>query len=270
MFVHPMTGRCRLANCNQWACPSCGPRKARRFVARILRGEYNWFWTFTTGEQLTPESSSLLSARIRRFIYFVRQQICDISARTWTKETGEHGRRVLHAHMLVGASKRRISYKELHRLADRCGLAPMRKWKRIRGSGGRVAGYVAKYLGKAMTASWPRYVRRCWTSVPELPWTRESGWQFKRIRAALVAAWDATPEGAEAAWRRAYIDDRRSALPCSGSLSEPASECGRTVADAEPGSAELLLPPNCSGSGAPAPILDSERNSVTKARSRVK
>jgi hypothetical protein len=173
-FVNTETGEITNARCKKWSCKSCGPRKARRFVARVLRTpRFTYFVTLTA----KPHGEYLDAATVRRFNGSWRswrqwlKREAGVGDVTWVLERGGKSGH-LHRHALIETG-RSFSYKKARAALVRCGMGAVCDFKPIKVAQSAAAGarYLGKYLGKSLAdhqTDFPRYARRAQTSSPDI------------------------------------------------------------------------------------------------------
>lgn len=182
IFIGENTGAAVPVKCKQWQCPHCGRVLRAKFLNRARSIRPNYLLTFTTGQELTAETSKQLNAAVREFRRLFRKYIGPIVDWAWANEDNTENQ-CLHKHMLIEApSVNFIDYRNgtrdlntnFHRLCERAGIAGI--WNHVAKIENVdehfAANYLAKYLVKESTKPYPRYVRRCMTSVPKggKPW----------------------------------------------------------------------------------------------------
>lgn len=175
VFSGRVTGARTKGACKQWKCKTCGPRKEWAFIERIKPVPYNWMITFEPGWQPSAENFKRLAGIAREFRRLFCRYIGPIVSWTWVNETGTRGAHVLHKHMVIYApSVKWMDWRKstwdlntnVQHLMDRAGMTGLRRhFERAYDNG--VAAYLSKYLGKELTVSYPRYARRCMTTVPK-------------------------------------------------------------------------------------------------------
>lgn len=159
--------------CKTWACPSCGPRNGRRWIARMLHGMTiiggAWsFVTLTAHEKWRGDASlkniqknwgklrKRMARAVEHDLYYV-----------WVYE--RHKDMSWHVHMLYNAHLKDRWWKDNARA---CGLGYQAKDQALENIG-QAAGYVAKYLLKQMSLkpAYPKDMRRITVSrnFPQLP-----------------------------------------------------------------------------------------------------
>lgn len=170
-FFNHATGELIPARCKKWSCKFCGPRRARRFVARVLKTpSLSYFVTLTSvphDEYLAREHVKRFNACWRSWLQWLKREV-GVSDCSWVLERGNKSGH-LHKHALL-TTGRSFSYKRARAAIVRCGLGAVCDFQRISGNR-RAANYLAKYLQKADGAEWPwpRYTRRAQTSQPDFP-----------------------------------------------------------------------------------------------------
>ncbi len=161
-FVSKATGEVRPAPCGSWNCIDCGPRKARRFLRRISPPQWSYMVTLTLAGSGEPSKENIqsINAHWRVFKRWL-ERTTKLTDFTWVNEQGKlHSR--LHKHALVKCG--RISYHAARRAILRAGFGPVCDFKPVRTQ--RAARfYVSKYLSKSLPVRWPKYSRRCQTSI---------------------------------------------------------------------------------------------------------
>lgn len=206
-------------SCGLWSCPECGLANVRQWVARAVRGvNYYmdngypdwWFMTVTAHRHWRSTSASLKNLRFgwRRLSERLRRK----SPRAKYLRVFEHHAdgRALHMHFVttwaipyeVRTEGGKTYYKSrwLQDNAAECGMGWNTDYRPIHNVGA-VAGYVSKYLAKALERNvWPRGIRRIqasrgWPALPDPPERSEYVWEFEpsyeRIleRAARMWQW---------------------------------------------------------------------------------
>lgn len=167
-FLNRSTGQLIPARCGKWSCRVCGPRAQRRFIARVLRTRsFSYFITLTSrphAEHLTGEHVRTFNRSFRAFRQFLKRE-CGIGDSTWVLERGGKSGH-LHRHWAV-QTRKRFSYSRARAAIVRSGQGAVCNFKPVRSKRG-VASYIGKYLGKHLGDNlWPRYARRCQTSIPD-------------------------------------------------------------------------------------------------------
>ena len=184
-FVSP-EGEATRALCQKLSCPTCAPRKLRRYRARLARQPWARLLTLT----LPPNYGSLadgIAAQARgwRVVSQWLRRNYALKEYAWCREVTNVSapRAHLHMHAIVNSkyihtkrSKYRVGRRTLDDVARSAGFGyvDVRKVSSVGGS----SGYVTKYISKC-TAWLPRYTRRFQSNVPNLP-KLSSGWHFLR------------------------------------------------------------------------------------------
>lgn len=179
-FLNRETGELIKAPCKKWSCKDCGPRAARRFVARVLRTpRFSYFVTLTArphGEIYAADVREF-NQRWRSWKRWLKRNV-GVGHTSWVLERGKRTGH-LHRHVIVETG-RSFSYKSARAALIRSGLGAVCDFKPKRHgiSVRAAANYLGKYLGKHLgDTRWPRYTRRCQTSIPDIH-EKKSGWVF--------------------------------------------------------------------------------------------
>jgi len=176
-FTNQSTGEVKLAYCKRWCCPRCGPKKVASFVLRISPEPWAWFLTLTLAGDGRPTRENF--QRLAHGWKAVRQLLkrnYTLEEYTWVREQGNLRSRRVHMHVLV--KSRRISARRLRSTAVTAGLGLWCHLGAIRSSK-QARRYVSKYLSKDVGKwSWPKYTRRCQTTVPRSP--SLDAWSFEK------------------------------------------------------------------------------------------
>lgn len=162
-FYSRDTGEVRPAPCGSWNCVDCGPRKSRRFQARIAPSKWSYMVTLTLDGEGSASTANVKRLN-RNWRVFKRwlQRSAKLRDFAWVNEQGKkHGR--IHKHALVQSST--FSYRRARAAVLRAGFGPVCDFSRVR-SQRAVRSYVSKYLTKSLAVRWPKYSRRCQTSLP--------------------------------------------------------------------------------------------------------
>ena len=173
VFVNTTTGEIIPARCKKWSCKTCGPRRARRFIARVSRApHYSYFVTLTAPRDF-PEY--LASAHVRRvnaswrsWLQWLKREV-GVRDVSWVLERGTRTGH-LHRHALI-STRKSFSYSRARAALVRSGHGAVCDFKPIRLSqSGRAARYMGKYMAKGEPEkfTFPRYARRSQTTVPDL------------------------------------------------------------------------------------------------------
>lgn len=173
-YLSTTTGELIPARCKKWSCKFCGPRAARRFVARVMRTRrFTYFITLTSRPHGALDASTIrkFNACFRSFRQWLKRE-CGLGDVTWTLERGEKTGH-LHRHALIDTN-RSFSYKRARAALVRTGHGAVCDFKPSRSAQSAQAGarYLGKYLAKNLSlhsTEWPKYSRRCQTSTPPLP-----------------------------------------------------------------------------------------------------
>lgn len=183
-FFCEATGQLLPARCKKWSCKFCGPRRARRWIARIRRAaRVDYFITLTARPHgaVTRELVKKFNASWRSWLQWLKREVKGIGDISWTLEQGSNTNH-LHRHALIetGGS---FSYRRARAALVRTGHGAVCKFVPVRAQRSAMAGagYIGKYLGKALgehSSQWPRYSRRAQTSVPEMKSPSPMTWTF--------------------------------------------------------------------------------------------
>jgi hypothetical protein len=180
-FFSPTTGEVKQAPCCKWSCAACGPRRARRYVARVSRMPARGYFITLTARPHGPVDAETVKSFNRCYRHW-RQWLkreCGVGHSSWVLEKGERTGH-LHRHAVI-ETFRSFSYRRARASLVRCGLGVVCDFKRISSKRGAspAARYLGKYLGKHLSnsANWPRFARRCQTSVPDNT-IRTHSWSF--------------------------------------------------------------------------------------------
>lgn len=173
-YFNPTTGELVPARCKKWSCKFCGPRAARRFVARVMRAKsYSYAITLTARPHgaVTRELVQNFNACWRSWKQWLRREVGALGDCSWSLELGPKSGH-LHRHLLIH-TRRSFSYKRARAALVRCGLGAVCDFKPIKSQNSARAGgrYLGKYLAKTTAEHhtlWPRYSRRAQTTVPAL------------------------------------------------------------------------------------------------------
>lgn len=169
-FWNPLTGLVQHAPCKKWSCPACGPRAARRFIARVMRTpRFTYFITLTSKPDGVPGTSAAqvkkFNACWRSWLRWLKRE-AGVNHVTWTLERGSKTGH-LHRHALIDTN-RSFSYKRARASLVRTGHGAVCDFKPSRSQHSSRAGarYLGKYLAKHLeNTPWPKYSRRCQTST---------------------------------------------------------------------------------------------------------
>lgn len=164
-------------SCKKWACPVCGARNGRKWLARLLHhmnthktsGKW-YFLTVTAHRKMRGQEASLKNLREGwKKLYNRMRRKFGISeyCKVWEK----HKDGSFHLHILI---RRKISKKWLKDSSVECGMGYQVDSSKSKNEG-MVAGYIAKYLLKSFESAidFPRGLRRIevsrgWEKLPEL------------------------------------------------------------------------------------------------------
>lgn len=167
-------------NCKMWSCGSCGARKARLWIARVINGvKYyggQWyFMTITAHQKWRGEERSLINLR-QGWRKLYNRLLRKYGKFHYIKIFEHHVDGTLHLHLLTDVvlpyttiwskSKKTGDRIEVHKckyLKDtsaQCGMGYMCDYQPLENVG-LAAWYVAKYLGKSIGSSdFPPNLRR--------------------------------------------------------------------------------------------------------------
>jgi hypothetical protein len=173
--------------CNMWSCDTCGARNAKRWIARIIDGcnrldAKSWYFaTITAHRKWRGSNRSLVNIRknwnqLRMRMMRLTNELGEAFyyARVW--EAHKDGS--FHMHLITNAP---VSTRWLKDNSAQCGLGYQAKFDEVVNAG-QVAGYVSKYMLKAMPyATWyPKGARRIEVSRNWVSWHEPGGseWYF--------------------------------------------------------------------------------------------
>lgn len=206
-LINHSTGEIYAASCKKWDCRTCGPRAARRFVARVLRTPRFTYFVTLTAPPHPPELDAPLVRGFNRSWRTWRQWLkrnAGVGHCTWTLERGsKHGH--LHRHAMIETS-RRFSYSDARAALVRAGCGPVCDFKRIKSKGSVQAGarYIGKYLAKHLgDAHWPRYTRRAQCSIKDNRLPPGPAWHFVARPVAIWRRREESPTPLVNEWWRA-------------------------------------------------------------------
>ncbi len=190
---HELTALFFKPRCKRWSCPYCGAVNQKLWTVRAYQGAER---LLDTGEQvsfLTLTSHRQLGAAASVAVFgHAWHNLLDRARRTGPgqylliPERHQDGR--LHAHAIETYSLGERWWKDN---AAACGLGYMADEEPARSPGG-AAWYVAKYIGKTLSAqTWPKGWRRVRTSqgFPKLtPLPQPEGWTITGVPAGDAIA----------------------------------------------------------------------------------
>lgn len=166
------TGEVRAVGCGRWLCVSCGPRRRRRYAARLYSRRWDRLITFTQpplkGEATRENLRDQARAWRRVWQWARRRGMTDYA---WVRELGARTGR-LHLHVIVKSPF--LPHRQLKRACVRNGFGSVVDVRKIRSK--EAVRYVAKYLSKG-TSAYPRYTRRVQTNVPAVRGSNQD-WLF--------------------------------------------------------------------------------------------
>lgn len=177
----------RKGGCGMWSCESCGARNAKKWIARIIDGcnrlpVTNWYFATITAHRKWRGSRKSLE-NIRKNWQKLRKRMDRLTenngedffyARVW--EAHKDGS--FHMHLITNAP---VDTRWLKDNSAQCGLGYQAKIDEVVNAG-QVAGYVSKYMLKAMpnATHYPKGARRIEVSRNWIDWkeSNDTEWQF--------------------------------------------------------------------------------------------
>lgn len=184
--------------CNMWSCDSCGARNAKRWIARVIDGcnklpaKHWYFATITAHRKWRGSHRSLLNIRNNwnqlrmRMMRLTNAQGEDFYyARVWEA----HHDGSFHMHLITNAT---VNTRWLKDNSAQCGLGYQAKYDEVVNAG-QVAGYISKYMLKAMpNATWyPKGARRIEVSRNWIDWKKSDSDEWFFIQSFEQAQWHA-------------------------------------------------------------------------------
>lgn len=143
--------------------------------------KWTYFLTLTlpaeNDGQPTVENVKFLNQCWRRFLRWLRKKV-NVSNFAWCNELGERTNR-LHKHALI--SCRYLNYSRARRAVVAAGFGAVCDFQKVRTPRG-ILSYVSKYMSLALRTCWPKYSRRCQTSVPALVAESKGSWLFEKLK----------------------------------------------------------------------------------------
>lgn len=132
-------------------------------MERIAPPKWTYMVTLTLEGEGSPSRENIrsINAHWRVFKRWLERN-ADLEDFTWVNEQGGKTGR-LHKHALVKCS--RFGYHAARRAVSRAGFGRVCDFSPIRTARG-ARFYVSKYLAKSLPVKWPKYSRRCQTSIP--------------------------------------------------------------------------------------------------------
>lgn len=147
--VKNQPGAFRLATlfCRSWSCPECQPRRRLQLIAEACRGRPDTLITLTLPDAWAsrPAAAVKTLSRAWRLIRKREGRLRDAPPVPFFAVIERTRRGTPHLHIL--ARSKWIDQQWLSRCMDELAAAPIVDIRRI-DHRGRVAGYVAKYVGK--------------------------------------------------------------------------------------------------------------------------
>lgn len=173
------SGELIRASCKQWICKHCGPRRAKHLYRRLAPVPWTRFVTLTMPPlrgNASLDNCRAQSHGWRMFRQFLRRKAGG-GEYAWVRELSSANGR-LHLHALIRSSW--FSYRQARRCISAAGLGVVCDFRKIK-RGGRVSGYVTKYVTKDVPGriGWPMSVRRFGTSIKDKK-PANSEWVFFR------------------------------------------------------------------------------------------
>jgi len=181
-FVSP-AGEAFRALCNKLTCPTCAPRKLRRYRERLGRVTWSKMLTLTMPPDPAPLDVSIArQAASWRVLHRWLKRNANLKEYTWARECTklDTDRPNLHMHVIMNSDyvptsiSKRGHKSLLNDAIVRAGFGSVFDIKKIRGTGANH--YVTKYVSKC-DQRLPRYTRRLQSNVPDLR-PKESGWHY--------------------------------------------------------------------------------------------
>lgn len=165
------------AGCKLWACPTCGARNGRKWLARMLYATNSiggtWSFVTLTAHRKWRGASSLknIKANWNKLRKRAARKVDGDFYYLWVYE--RHKDKSWHVHMLTNTTMKSKWWKDN---AAECGLGYQCKSVKL-DNYGQAAGYIAKYLLKQMFLldPYPKNMRRITVSrnFPQLPERRQ-------------------------------------------------------------------------------------------------
>lgn len=175
--------------CNQWDCETCGARNAKRWIARIIDGcnvlkVDSWYFATITAHRKWRGSIRSLE-NIRANWHKLRKRLRETAmlidgafyyARVWEA----HKDASFHMHLITNSP---VNTRWLKDNAIQCGLGYQAKIDKTVNAG-QAAGYVSKYMLKAMPWSthYPKGARRIEVSRNWVDWRKSTSDEWKFIQ----------------------------------------------------------------------------------------
>lgn len=138
-------------SCKRWACPVCGARNGRKWLARILQhinhisNRPRWYFLTITAHQKWRGASSSRKNLQRGWKKLYNRMRRKYGVSEYVKVWEFHKDGSFHLHVLIG---RKIGKRWLKDTSVECGMGYECDSSKVK-NGGQIAGYVAKYLLKS-------------------------------------------------------------------------------------------------------------------------
>lgn len=170
--------------CKQWSCSPCAARNTKKWIARIIDGcnrlDTKWYFcTITAHRKWRGAEASLKNLRANW--PKVRKRYARIAEKLgkeffYVREWEAHKDGSFHMHFATNIKQTK---RELKNMAATCGLGFQADSQEAKNAG-QVAGYMAKYMLKAMpfATHYPKGARRLEVSNNWVRWKeKDTGWQ---------------------------------------------------------------------------------------------
>lgn len=175
----------RKGSCKMWSCKACGARNAKRWIARVIDGcnkleaEHWYFATITAHRHWRGSVRSL--ENLRNNWQKLKQRLERLTAKQGEKHFyvrvwEAHKDGSFHMHVITNAQ---VDTRWLKDNAAQCGLGYQAKIDEAVNAG-QVAGYISKYMLKAMpnATHYPKGARRIEVSQSWVKWhEKDTDWR---------------------------------------------------------------------------------------------
>lgn len=184
--------------CNMWSCDTCGARNAKKWIARVIDGcnklpAKSWYFATITAHRKWRGSNKSL-ANIRKNWEKLRKRMMRLTIKQgedfyYVRVWEAHKDGSFHMHVITNAP---VDTRWLKDNAAKCGLGYQATYDEVVNAG-QVAGYISKYMLKAMpNATWyPKGARRIEVSGNWVDWKKSDSDEWFFIKSFEEAQWQA-------------------------------------------------------------------------------